>query len=179
MRIAVISDLHIGDYLEFSTLDEKGIPSRLKLYQRLAEDFSRYSDLNGCILNIISGDISDKPTNNPETNYYIRKFLETVSKNKRTIIINGNHDINAKLNSYEDSSILSSLSRNIENLIYVNDREYFEEGGIKIVAKSWDKMCSIPTEWMKNYSIKDVDIFIGHGVVSGSNTFDNYSYVNL
>lgn len=178
LKLAIISDIHINSWYCFSTIDSEGVPSRLKIYEKLAEDFSKYSHVNNCDLNIISGDLAEKPTNDPETNYYIRKFLEIVSKDKKTIIINGNHDINAKLNSYEVNSILSSLSGNIPNLIYVNDTECFEEKGIKIVAKSWDKNCSIPIEWMNNYSIKDVDIFIGHGVVSGSSNFDNYIFQN-
>ena len=76
LKLGIISDVHISDYIEHSIIDEKGIPSRLKLFERLAKDFVNYSNHNKCDINVISGDIAERPVNTPEVNYYIRKFLE-------------------------------------------------------------------------------------------------------
>lgn len=166
--MAIASDVHINDFLEYSSLDENGIPSRLRLYTQLAKDFRKFSNESEAHINIIPGDIAHSPNNPPEVISHIREFLEIISKDKPTYIISGNHDINSKLACSDVSSVLHALSKDIPNLIYIHDEDYHEVNGYTLAFKSWNKNNDLP----KN----NADLFISHGVVSGCSNFFDYIF---
>lgn len=176
--LAITSDTHINDWTEFSDYDKNGIPSRLKLYNNLADDFSKFSESIGADMNIIAGDISESANQSPMVLNHLRRFLEVVSKNTPTLVTHGQHDIATKSNnSPKEHSILTSLSSKLKNLHYyskesklLKSEDFCSKVGYTIKVNPWDQDCSIPEE--------SADIFIGHGMVQNCKNLEGYKFAN-
>ena len=174
--LAISSDIHIHDWTEYSEYDKNGIPSRLKQYNQLAQDFFKFSNSIGADINILAGDISESANQSPMVLNALRNFLETVSQTTPTIVTHGQHDIATKDNlSPKEHSILTSLSSEIKKLHYypkqselLKSEDFCSKAGFTLKVSPWDNDSSIPEE--------AADVFVGHGMVQNCQNLEGYRF---
>ena len=170
LRLAVISDVHIGNWLSYSRLDKWGRPDRLTKYLTLADDFSRFSEKKRVDAVVIAGDLLEAAVSRPQVLMIARSFLERVAKVAPIFLIHGQHDIDTKESSLSShNSVLSVITKEIPGLHYFADPTLFEFQGWSFWFQPWN-------QWTRLIGEKPADIFVGHGLVSGSKNHHGYIF---
>lgn len=171
MKVLVTSDLHIHSWTKFSTLDKYGRPDRLLKYLGLAKDLCELSAKEECDAIILAGDISERCIQPPHVLDIIGDFLREISGYCPVYLIHGQHDLNTKTDSISyENSILKEICKDLEesNVYYFGNTEVVEIDGIKVLFQPWTDSHLIPN--------KKADVFVGHGLVSGTSNLDGHVF---
>ena len=173
MKILCTADLHIHDHTAFSKYDDRGVPDRLEAYIKLADDILKTADENNADAIVLAGDISHAAITKPMVTNTIKDFLERISNNQdRNLIVTiGQHDCDTKSQIFNPiHSIVNSLIPKKDNVFYVNSPETFQMKGINIHVRPWQQ------GEIDYDDFEDADLFIGHGLVSGSSDAFGYMF---
>jgi hypothetical protein len=168
IRLAVSSDWHITDTAQFSEFDQTGRPDRLLKFIRLAMDFSEFAVENKADAMIITGDLLDSAILRPMVVDVSRKVFEILSSSGiPTVVIYGNHDIDTKTS--EVAKYHSALSHllDVKNILYVDNPMEIAIQDYKIYACPWLN---------RVIDFLPADIFLGHGLVQGSQNWEGYKF---
>ena len=173
MKLLCTADIHIHDYNAYSKYDEQGIPSRLTSFEILAEDILKHAINNQCKAIVVAGDITHAAITRPMVNNCCKLFFEKLSsiKNIKVIVTIGQHDCDTKAQTSNPvHSLINSIIPNKENIIYINELETFTLEDVRFCVKPW-------SEEIINYEkLPDSDVFISHGLVSGSVDCHGYEF---
>ena len=182
MKLLFTADVHISDWPAHSTYDEIGVPSRLKLYDFLAQDILDVIRQNKIEAAFFAGDIMQKHSPRPMVSNAVRRFVTTIAGNTDdqhdSIWFSGNHDIDAKTGRYDP------LHSGLWPLVPDDHRRirYFAEPGEYYIPRGDDKdpLKVYIRPWLHkdtDYStFPKADIFVGHGMVQGSKDPFNYTF---
>ena len=175
IKILATADLHIHNWTAYSTYDERGVPSRLNVYLDLAEclrDLARSKNVDAVV---IAGDVFQTPTPKPMVANIAREFVSIVAQCGAPLVITtGQHDCDTK--SQNDNPlhtvVRSTEIDGLDNIHYVYAPETLELAGCQFAVTPWRS---------KQYQIDKLpsgDVFIGHGIVSGSTDLHGYKFLN-
>ena len=173
MKLLCTSDLHINDWIPFSTIDKYGRPSRLTDYLKLAKVISDLAIKENCDAIIIAGDISEASTQRPMVHDVIGDFLRICAKNTPVHLIHGQHDASSKeATSMGQNSILKEICKDLQDkgVHYYPDPELVKIGPCSVYFQSWTHGHEL--------NGPDADIFVGHGIVTGCSNLDGYIFMN-
>jgi DNA repair exonuclease SbcCD nuclease subunit len=161
MKILITSDIHIHDLQTYSTLDERGVPSRLNDYIQLSKDLVQISLENKVEAVFLAGDLVHSSSPRPMVLNTVREFLETLGSIGIPIfIIVGQHDMDTKGdNNDRVNSVVTSLVEGLDHIHYVVDEAVIPLGKMKVYCRSW-KSGEVDIQ-----SFPKADIFLGHGLV--------------
>lgn len=171
MKLLVASDIHINDWLKFSELDSAGRPTRLMQYLQLANDIKDLAIKDDCDAIILAGDISEKCVQRPRVLDVIGDFIRILAKAKPVHLIHGQHDCDTKQTEIMyQNSILKEICKDLDDVDvhYYGEPEVIELGSHKIAFQPWTDEHAIP-----NVS---ADVFVGHGLVCGTENLDGHIF---
>jgi len=171
VTILALADVHIHDYTLYSTIDDEGVPSRLRDFSRLAEEIRYQAVQHSADVIVIAGDLLQSSNPRPMVLNHAQAFLKEVAVNELPVIlIVGQHDLDNK-NETNNSlhSVVTPILPLFDNIRYVVDRESFIIDGVTFFAKSWTSNQSDVSDQ------PDADVFVGHGLVI--NAKDPYGHV--
>lgn len=174
LRVLATGDIHIHDHAAFSTLGDDGIPSRLKLYQTLAEDIVTAATNHRADVIVIAGDLSHAPVVRPMVLHTIKNFLTTLVENRPwdVVLIPGQHDLDTKASAYDSAHSLPGFYAQHPGLVYTASPGVFTVKGAKFYLRPW-------TPDRPDYStFETADVFVGHGIVRGSTDAAGYQFVS-
>lgn len=173
MKLLCTGDLHINDWIPFSTIDKYGRPSRLVDYLKLAKTIKDLADKEKCDAIIIAGDISEASTQRPMVHDVIGDFLRICAKNVPVHLIHGQHDASSKeATSMGQNSILKEICKDLQDqkVFYYPEPELINIGPHSFYFQSWTHGHELEGS--------DADIFVGHGIVTGCSNLDGYIFMN-
>jgi len=166
-----VADVHIYAYTRYSDFNDQDIPSRLGNYERLAHDLVHVGREKNCPVLVIAGDLLQASVLPPMTINAAKRFIEVVAAGfQRVIVIPGQHDLDVKIDAGTvDHSIISPIA----------DRVTYHTEPYKgvIELEGYDPLTYFAKPWVPNLTDEyaPADLYIGHGMVSGSK--DPYGYV--
>jgi energy-coupling factor transporter ATP-binding protein EcfA2 len=167
MRILATADIHIHDFLSHTKL-VAGIPTRLLVFKSLAEHIVSIAKDNNVDIIVVAGDSVVSPICSPSVHKMVSIFYNILSSDFPVHVIDGQHDINTKVdNSREFWSVLTSKS--IDRNFCYHDNEIVDIGGLSFYFKGWS--ASRPV-------LLDADVFVGHGMVLGAEDAKGYKFRN-
>ena len=170
MRILATGDIHIHNWSEFSTIDEYGRPDRLTNYLKLADGMCKVGRERNVDAIFLAGDIIESAVNRPQVLEVLRRFLTRLAREFPVHVIHGQHDMDVKIaDTSEHNSILTTVSTEFPNLHYYPDPKTVDIGGLRVHFQSWRQELSL-------FEPDTADIFVGHGIVPGSSTPQNYVF---
>lgn len=170
MKILCLADIHIHNYFSYSVVDEKGLPSRLNQYKLLAHDLAAYARQNSVELIVVAGDLVQSPTCAPMVTNTAKYFLDIISREFRTFVINGNHDLDSKSGNDEYHSVIAPLVQDNNEVVYESGEGVHEYKGYTFFLRSWKPA----KENFTNF--QPADVFIGHGPVTGCRDLLGYEF---
>jgi hypothetical protein len=166
LRLTVTSDVHLSDWTSFSEMGPDGRPSRLLQYLTLAEDICRHAEANGSDAIAIAGDLVETSVLRPMVLDVLNDFIDILS-DFPIYLIHGNHDLDtrkAEISPFH--SVLNHLKKH-SDVYYADSPTVYKINGFSLAACPW------------GYDIDDLpsaDVFLGHGVVSGSSNSEGYIF---
>jgi DNA repair exonuclease SbcCD nuclease subunit len=164
-------DLHINDWIPFSTIDKAGRPSRLLDYLKLAEVIGDLAKKQHCDAIVIAGDISEASTQRPRVHDIIGDFLRIVSSNRPVHLIHGQHDCDSKeAQAMGENSILKEICKDLPKVQYYCKPTLNKIGPYSVYFQPWTQGHELEGP--------DADIFVGHGIVTGCTNLDGYIFIN-
>jgi DNA repair exonuclease SbcCD nuclease subunit len=166
LRLTVTSDCHISDWTQHSELGLDGRPSRLVQYLTLAEDILAQAEKNESDAIVIAGDLVESSLLRPMVLDVLDEFISILSEFP-LFITHGQHDLDVKKNEISQfHSVLSHLGgRN--NINYADRPKLYRLNGYKIFVCPWNQGF---------VELQEADVFVGHGIVSGSSNFERYVF---
>lgn len=180
-KILFISDIHIANYNTHAQVIENDMTNRLLLFKTLADDIAQYAANNNVNIIVLGGDLLDRATPTPEelsvAQYFLHKLANVEAPKKGRskpqnidlLIINGNHDLSVKKESYSSyNSIVSPIVPQQDNVHYVELSSKLEVQGVTFDCHSWRLPNSL------QYS--NADVFVGHGAIVGSSSSDGFIF---
>ena len=181
MKILFTADVHISDWPAHSTYDEIGIPSRLRVYDLLAEDILGVIRERGVRAAFYAGDIGQKHSPRPMVANAIRRFCTTLAGTEddthESVWIPGNHDIDGKTGRYDP------VHSGLAPLVPTDRRgvRYYDRPAIHAVRGPGDEAVAVYVRpWIHGDLDYDqfpaADLFVGHGMVKGSRDPFNYTF---
>ena len=172
MRILATADVHVHNWTQYSDLDSNGVYSRLKSYETLGKDISRLAESKEVDLIVVAGDIFHQAVSPPSVLYYGKRFIEEISASLPAIMVIGQHDCDSKAQTNNPlHSVVPPILPSRDNLVYVQSSQLVDVGGVKIWAHSWVDRDP------NSIHFADADIFVGHGIVSGSVDPHGYQFL--
>ena len=172
MRILATADVHVHNWTQYSDLDNNGVYSRLKCYETLGQDLSQLAKTKEVDLIVVAGDIFHQAVSPPSVLYYGKRFIEEISANLPTIMVIGQHDCDSKAQTNNPlHSVVPPILPTRDNLVYVQSSQLVEVGGVKVWAHSWVDRDP------NSIHFAEADIFVGHGIVSGSIDPHGYQFL--
>jgi DNA repair exonuclease SbcCD ATPase subunit/predicted phosphodiesterase len=171
IKIAVSSDFHLHDWIQYSDIDQFGRPSRLTQYIDLAMDFVHFAEKNHCDVAVIAGDILQQPLLKPMVIDVLGTVIRIITDKIPLIITFGQHDIDTK--KAEISEFHSALRHlkdiKQENLYYAEKPTIFMINGYTFYVKPWQPEATLD-------HLIEADVFVGHGFVSGASNYEGYVF---
>lgn len=166
-----VADVHIYAYTRYSDFNDQDIPSRLGNYERLAHDLVHVGHEKNCPVLVIAGDLLQASVLPPMTINAAKRFIEVVAAGfQQVIVIPGQHDLDVKIDAGTvDHSIISPIA---DRVTYHTEPH---KGVIEL--EGYDPLTYFAKPWVPNLTDEyaPADLYIGHGMVSGSK--DPYGYV--
>ena len=158
-KVLLTADIHIFDYTTHSP------SNRFRLYQNrvVVQNIIDVAKREGCEYLVLAGDIIDRPILTPNIQIEVKRFLDTLSPNFKTIyLILGQHDKNSKANnSTIEDSVLSVMLP--DNVIY-SHQQVFNFDGVSVGFSDWQPTFNL--DWIK----VPVDILITHATINYGNS---------
>lgn len=169
-RLLCVADIHIFAYAKHSVYDEQGIPSRLHDFGRLAHDLVQLGQQRQCRVLLIAGDLLQSAILPPMTINAAKRFMSILAAGfERVIVIPGQHDLDVKIEAGTvDHSIISPIADEVD---------YYATPGVgQLHVEGHEPLTYYACPWTPSTepTYEAADIFIGHGMVSGSK--DPYGY---
>ena len=194
LKILFISDIHIANYRTHATMLADGTSNRLRLFGPLADDLATYAEQHGASIIVLGGDLLDRAAPTPEelstAQYFLsrlanvpapRQAMPTNGVAKKAtsetqtqqmadlIIINGNHDVSVKKESYSSfNSIVSPIVPAQSNVHYVELGQHLEVQGLTFDCHSW--------RLANQLAYTPADVLVAHGAIIGSGTSDGFIF---
>ena len=173
MKVLCTGDLHLNDWIPFSTIDEYGRPSRLLDYLKLAKVIRDLANKEKCDAIIMAGDISEASTQRPMVHDVIGDFLRICARDVPVHLIHGQHDASSKeAVAMGQNSILKEICKDLQNknVFYYPDPELVTIKGVSFWFQSWTHGHELEGQ--------EADVFVGHGIVKGCTNLDGYIFIN-
>ena len=175
IRILATADLHFHNWNSFSTYDDQGVPSRLRLYMKLADDITSVITKYKCDLLVVAGDLFQTPTPRPMVSNTVIEFFKKISSTGIDILVTvGQHDCDTK--SMTDDPIHSIVAatalKDYKNISYCFETKKMQCNNTEILVAPWKR---------DGYDVKglpDAEVFVSHGLVSGSTDRHGYQFLN-
>lgn len=182
----VISDLHIHDWHEHSTLDPYGRPSRLIDYLALAHLVADQVESSGAHAILVAGDVLQSPLSRPSVLEVARRFFSIISEaGVPILVIPGQHDLDTKEASTIEHNCVLNILEGIWNVhvfysdttVYLCDGTVFDAppntcaGCVSIHCRPWQRSTKIELN-------EDVDVLLTHGKVAGSTNPQGHKFMN-
>lgn len=166
------SDVHMHPWISYSKISSEGVPSRLLVYLELAKRMAEIANTNSVDSCIIAGDFLNSAENRPMTLNVAKEFLSIVSNEVPIIINPGQHDLDTK--SKQVSPVHSIVSLFDDSKVKYIHSGIVNIGKYKAFVQGWDPDGVL----IEDDNNSATEIFIGHGVVSGSSTPDGFIFKN-
>lgn len=159
MKIAIISDVHIGNYPNYESYPYE----RLNWYPNFAHEVVDKCRKSGITHLFIAGDLSDRSTNTPQIQNVIRTVLNIFeSYFTKVFYINGQHDLRTRDYDNVDNNTQSCLHAMAPNQFIYGDHAVINVGGRKVAMMDFNPEPDL--SWISG----KVDLFIGHVTINTS-----------
>ncbi len=169
MTLAILSDIHLHNWSQFSVIREDGVNNRLRILLDHIESAAEHLIAEGGTNLYIAGDLFHVRGNIPPSvlNPTLSAFQRILAHGVQVRIIPGNHDLEGK-HSTELSSAVTSL-RHLGCFV-CNESMYFADDDM-VMIPWYDKLEDLTKEmqrWAKLYPMADCIIHAPlNGVISG------------